>query len=113
MIFYPSGEWFFISNPITGPGMIPKWDFIASSVIASNYDAFAPTEKAFGASAPTGTKVIDWLYHMNTGGGYLAHSVYIEGHPLASCTVGSEPHPAKYTWVLQGLLTVPLDSSTE
>jgi hypothetical protein len=67
------GVHYFITNPITGTGISPKWDFATS--YDGNPDAFVVAAKVANLAAPTGTHDVDWLQLKNVQGG-LADAVY-------------------------------------
>ncbi|KAJ3982904.1 hypothetical protein F5890DRAFT_285570 [Lentinula detonsa] len=101
------GQHYFITNPVTGSGLSPKWDF-TSNALAGNADAFVVATKVDDVAAPTGSADVDWLYLTNLTG-TLANEVYrIDtqgGQPPASCTAGSADITVKYTsmyWLTGG-----------
>ncbi|KXN81690.1 hypothetical protein AN958_03937 [Leucoagaricus sp. SymC.cos] len=105
------GQHYYVTNPITGIGINPKWDFTSSGATAGKSDAYVVAAKAFGATAPTGSKDIDWVFLTNIGAGKLADDVYRTdtklGQPPASCTPGSAPITVKYAakyWLFGGHL---------
>ncbi|KAF5368933.1 hypothetical protein D9758_002912 [Tetrapyrgos nigripes] len=93
------GQHYFVTNPVTGSGISPKWDF-TSAAFAGNSDAFVIAARAAGVPAPTGSSDVDWLLLTNVKGS-LADEVYRtdtrSGQPPASCTPGSAPITVKYT----------------
>ncbi len=94
------GQHFYVTNPITGSGVNPKWDFTSSGATAGNPDAFVVAARSFGTAAPTGSQDIDWVFLTNIGAGKLADTVYRTdtklGQPAASCTPGSPLITVKY-----------------
>lgn len=55
------GQHFFITNPITGSGLSPKWDFTSASLLG-HPDAFAVGARTGGAPAPKNPALnVDWL----------------------------------------------------
>uniref|UniRef100_A0A0W0FRI6 Malate dehydrogenase n=1 Tax=Moniliophthora roreri TaxID=221103 RepID=A0A0W0FRI6_MONRR len=82
------GRHFFITNPVTGTGLSPKWDF---SLSTGNPEDFVVGARQAGIPAPTGASDIDWLYLTNIQG-TLATEIYRTntkgGQPPASCTPG-------------------------
>ncbi|KAK0238005.1 hypothetical protein ARMGADRAFT_1021237 [Armillaria gallica] len=101
------GEHFFITNPITGTGISPKWDFTATT---GNPEAFVVANGTARSPAPTGSQDVDWL-SLKQVLGKLADEVYRTdtraGQPPASCTPGSEPITVKYSakyWFFGGCL---------
>ncbi|KAF5389592.1 hypothetical protein D9757_004184 [Collybiopsis confluens] len=93
------GEHYFITNPVTGSGLSPKWDF-TSHAFAGYPEAFVVGSKIADVPAPTGSSDIDWLTLTNLTG-LLANEVYrIDtrgGQPPASCVPGSAEIHVKYT----------------
>ncbi|OCH85780.1 hypothetical protein OBBRIDRAFT_838704 [Obba rivulosa] len=86
------GQHFFITNPITGSGLSPKWDFTSAS-LKGHSDAFAVGAKVGDLPAPTDNVTnIDWL-QLNVVQGDLASEIFrIQtrgGQPPTSCTPGS------------------------
>lgn len=102
------GEHYFITNPVTGVGISPKWDF--SSHAIHNSSAVVVGAKTGDMPAPTGSQDIDWLsLNAVPGQGLLADQVFRTdtrlGQPPASCTPGSAPISVKYVaiyWLLGG-----------
>ncbi|KAK0192728.1 hypothetical protein F5146DRAFT_516675 [Armillaria mellea] len=91
------GEHYFITNPITGTGISPKWDFTATT---GNPEAFVVANGTATSPAPTGSQDVAWLFLKKLLGS-LADEVYRTdtraGQPPASCTPGSEPITVKYS----------------
>ncbi|KAK0458731.1 uncharacterized protein EV420DRAFT_329033 [Desarmillaria tabescens] len=91
------GDHFFITNPITGSGISPKWDFSAS---LHDSEAFVVGARSGSMTAPTGSSDIDWLV-LDRVLGSLATQVFRvdtrDGQPPATCTPGSAPITVKYT----------------
>ncbi|OCH85779.1 putative malate dehydrogenase [Obba rivulosa] len=86
------GQHYFITNPITGSGLSPKWDFTSAS-LKGHPDAFAVGAKVGDLPAPTDSATnIDWL-QLNVVQGDLANVIFrIQtrgGQPPTSCTPGS------------------------
>jgi len=103
------GEHYYATNPITGTGINPKWDFTSSGATAGNADAYVFAARSFGTPAPTGKQDIDWVYLTNIGAGKLADGIYRTdtklGQPPASCAPGSPPITVKYAakyWLYGG-----------
>jgi hypothetical protein len=71
------GQHYFITNPVTGTGINPKWDF-TSGAFNGNSNAFIVAAKNSGIPAPTGKQDVDWLYLLPLAGttGALASEVY-------------------------------------
>ncbi|KAG9219706.1 hypothetical protein CCMSSC00406_0005972 [Pleurotus cornucopiae] len=104
------GEHYFITNPITGSGLSPKWDFTSRGATSGNRNAFVVGARAGGLPAPTGPQDIDWL-QLTRVQGSLADEVFRVdtrgGQPPASCTPGSPLITVKYTskyWLFGGSL---------
>ena len=66
------GDHFFITNPVTGSGISPKWDFTKS---LHNSEAFVVGARSGGMPAPTGSQDIDWLV-LNRVIGSLATQIF-------------------------------------
>ncbi|TCD70716.1 hypothetical protein EIP91_002092 [Steccherinum ochraceum] len=102
------GQHFFVTNPITGSGISPKWDFTSAS-LQGHSDAFVVGAKVGDIVAPSNSGTnIDWLM-LNAAQGNLASNVFrVEtrgGQPPASCTPGSPDISVKYAsqyWLFGG-----------
>ncbi|EMD35435.1 hypothetical protein CERSUDRAFT_124747 [Gelatoporia subvermispora B] len=102
------GQHFFVTNPITGSGLSPKWDFTSAS-LKGHGDAFVVGAKVGDLLAPTDdTANIDWL-QLNAAEGDLANAIFrIQtrgGQPPASCTPGSPEIFVRYAaqyWLYGG-----------
>ena len=69
------GQHYFITNPLTGVGLSPKWDFTSASE-AGNDEAFVVGAKTGDVPDPTDPEVnIDWL-SLSAVEGELAQQVY-------------------------------------
>jgi hypothetical protein len=68
------GEHYFVTNPVTGTGLSPRWDF-TSHAFKRNHNAFVVGNKVGDLAAPTGSQDIDWLY-LTAAQGKLANEVY-------------------------------------
>jgi hypothetical protein len=68
------GEHYFITNPITGTGLSPRWDF-TSHAFRGNPNAFVVGTTVGNLAAPTGSQDINWLY-LTAAQGELANEVY-------------------------------------
>lgn len=68
------GEHYFITNPVTGTGISPKWDFTSQS-FKGNANAFVVAAKSAGLAAPTGSQDVDWLF-LKSVTGDLAAEIY-------------------------------------
>jgi len=94
------GEHYFITNPITGTSISPKWDFSAKGDrLASNPNAFVVASKVGDLPAPTGSGDVDWL-QLKEVTGQLADQVYRVdtrgGQPPAACVSGQPTISVKY-----------------
>lgn len=83
------GQHYFIPNPLTGSGVIAKWDF---SSHLHNSSAVVVGAKTGDIAAPTGSKDIDWLsLSAVPGAGLLADQVFRTdtrlGQPPASVSL--------------------------
>jgi len=94
------GDHLFITNPQTGSGIVPRFDFTASQ---NNPNMFLDAKKTGDIPAQTApTANVDWL-ELTTFLGDLAQTAFRvntkEGQPPASCTPGqtaSIPYAALY-----------------
>lgn len=69
------GQHYFITNPITGTGLSPKWDFTSASQ-KGNPNAFIVAAKTGDVPAPSNPKTnVDWL-SLGKAQGDLADQVY-------------------------------------
>ncbi|EEB90880.1 hypothetical protein MPER_10855 [Moniliophthora perniciosa FA553] len=101
------GEHYFVTNPVTGTGISPKWDMTKA---LDDPNAFVIEARSAGIPAPTGPSDVDWLYLTNVQGA-LATDIYRTdtrgGQPPSSCTPGSEPIAVGYStvyWLTGGFL---------
>ena len=82
------GQHYFVTNPTTGQGVSPKWDFTASGENKGNVDAYV-IGKGVGnlASPDDSSKDVAWLQVQNVEG-KLADTVYrfdtVSGQPPSS-----------------------------
>ncbi|KAF8156007.1 hypothetical protein B0H34DRAFT_715793 [Crassisporium funariophilum] len=102
------GQHYYVTNPITGTGVNPKWDFTSQGATAGNKNAFVVAAKVNGTTAPTGSQDIDWV-SLQALTGSLATEVYRTdtrlGQPPATCTPGSAEIAVKYAakyWLFGG-----------
>ncbi|KZT69975.1 hypothetical protein DAEQUDRAFT_234153 [Daedalea quercina L-15889] len=85
---------YFVTNPITGQGLSPKWDFTSSGKFQGNPDAFV-VGKVNGtlASPDDPTTDITWLEVLRVEG-EIADEVFrydtVGGQPPSSCTYGKD-----------------------
>ncbi|RDB27842.1 hypothetical protein Hypma_002131 [Hypsizygus marmoreus] len=93
------GQHFYVTNPLTGIGINPKWDFTSQGTTKGNTNAYVVAAKVQGMAAPTGTRDIDWV-QLKSIQGSLATQVYRVdtkgGQPPASCTPGTPDIAVKY-----------------
>ncbi|KAG6908054.1 hypothetical protein DXG01_006360 [Tephrocybe rancida] len=92
------GQHYYVTNPITGTGVNPKWDFTSQGATKGNSKAYVVAAKVVGMAAPTGSQDIDWV-QLKSLTGSLATDVYRTdtraGQPPASCQ--SKSHDAHFT----------------
>ncbi|KAE9404663.1 putative malate dehydrogenase [Gymnopus androsaceus JB14] len=96
------GQHYYTTNPVTGSGLTPKWDF-TSATFAGDSAAFVVGNKTDDVPAPINSAVnIDWVYLTNLTG-TLANEIYRVdtqgGQPPTSCIPGSPEIFVKYTTV--------------
>ncbi|RDX47242.1 hypothetical protein OH76DRAFT_785807 [Lentinus brumalis] len=85
---------YFITNPVTGQGVSPVWDFTSSSAFQGNKDAFIVAKGKGTIPAPTDPKKdVAWLDVVNVQG-KIADEVFrfdtVGGQPPASCKYGQD-----------------------
>lgn len=108
---------YFVTNPTTGQGVSPKWDFTSSgdAALAGNPNAFVIAKGKTSIPAPNNTTDINWLDVVNVGGdagGQAAAEVLrtttVGGQPPATCQFGqTQDISVKYTsfyWFFGGAL---------
>ncbi|KAJ8515026.1 hypothetical protein ONZ45_g7492 [Pleurotus djamor] len=101
------GQHFFITNPLTGVGLSPKWDFTSQGATKGNPNAFVVGARSGGIPAPTGAKDVDWLSLNGVQGGLASQVFRVDtrgGQPPASCAPGSTTsvkYASKY-WLMGG-----------
>lgn len=85
------GQHYFVTNPVTGTGISPKWDFTSSGKFAGNQDAYfigAPVGNVPAPSNPA--KNVAWL-HIGHVEGELADEVFrydtVGGQPPTSVRI--------------------------
>ena len=98
---------YFVTNPLTGQGVSPKWDFTSSGnpKFAGNSSAFIVAKGKDSIPSPNPKTDINWLQVVNVGGdagGDIADVVIrsstVGGQPPASCVFGeSQDISVKYT----------------
>jgi len=85
------GQHYFVTNPFTGTGVSPTFDFRANSK-KGDPNAFVIANKTGDIPAPTGSKDVDWLELTGAEGQLAKHVFRIDtkaGQPPANCTPGS------------------------
>ncbi|KAH9847426.1 hypothetical protein C2E23DRAFT_741801 [Lenzites betulinus] len=93
---------YFVTNPLTGQGLSPKWDFTSSGAFLGKDDAFIVAKAKGNLPAPTDPKRdVAWLDVTGVQGD-IANEVFrfdtVGGQPPASCTFGQSPDiSVKYT----------------
>ncbi|GLB42193.1 putative protein of unknown function (DUF3455) [Lyophyllum shimeji] len=99
------GQHYYVTNPVTGTGASPKWDFTSQGATKGNVDAYVVAAKSAGITAPTGKQDVDWV-QLKAVTGKLAAEIYRVdtrgGQPPATCTPGESTvvkYVAKY-WLL-------------
>ncbi len=84
------GQHYFITNPITGSGLSPKWDFTSASE-AGHPDAYVVGAKTGDISSPTDPTVnIDWLSLSGAQGDLASQIFRVQtrgGQPPASVSI--------------------------
>jgi len=102
------GQHYFATNPLTGTGALPKWDFTSQGANKGNPDAFVIAIPSGAMAAPTGPQDVPWLTLHGIQGG-LAQDILRDdsrgGVAPASCTPGSPSISVKYTnkyWLYGG-----------
>ncbi|KAI5124194.1 hypothetical protein M0805_005045 [Coniferiporia weirii] len=97
---YPHlGQHYFATNPFTGTGLNPVFDFRATSRIGDP-NAFTLMNKTGDIPAPTGTQDVDWLELTSIQGSLAKHVLRLDtrfGQPPKTCTPGSPLLSVKYT----------------
>ena len=85
------GQHYFVTNPVTGTGISPKWDFTSSGKFSGNQDAYfigAPVGNVPAPSNPA--KNVAWL-HIGHVEGELADEVFrydtVGGQPPTSVRI--------------------------
>ncbi|OCH85781.1 hypothetical protein OBBRIDRAFT_285503 [Obba rivulosa] len=80
---------YFVSNPLTGMGVSPKWDFTSSGEFEGNPDAFIVAKGKGSLPAPTNATIdVNWLDVANVEGSIASEVFRIDtrgGQPPASC----------------------------
>jgi len=93
------GQHYYVTNPITGQGVNPKWDFTSQGMTKGNAKAFVVAAKVAALAAPTGTQDIAWV-QLKSISGSLATEVYRVdtrgGQPPPTCTTPGQEITVKY-----------------
>ena len=71
------GQHFFVTNPFTGAGVSPTFDFRAASQ-KGNPNAFTIANKTGDVPAPTGSQDVDWLELTGAVGELAKHILRID-----------------------------------
>lgn len=81
---------YFVTNPTTGTGVSPKWDFTSSgnAKFFGNSNAFIVAKGKGSVAAPNATVNINWLDVVNIGG---AEGGEIADEVFRTDTVGGQP----------------------
>ncbi|KAJ3522978.1 hypothetical protein NM688_g8796 [Phlebia brevispora] len=111
---------YFVTNPVTGQGVSPKWDFTSSGnpKFFGNSNAFIIGKTKATVPAPNAAVNVNWLDVVNVGGdvgGEIADEVFrvdtVGGQPPSSCVFGqTQDISVKYTskyWFFGGELGGP------
>ena len=85
------GQHYFVTNPVTGSGVSPKWDFTSSGKFAGNQDAYFVGAPVGNVPAPSNpAKNVAWL-HIGHVEGALADEVFrydtVGGQPPTSVRI--------------------------
>ncbi|KAI0739096.1 hypothetical protein C8Q80DRAFT_1124486 [Daedaleopsis nitida] len=93
------GEHYFVTNPVTGTGISPKWDF-TSARFKGNKDAYMIGAVKGNIPAPTNpSQNVPWLDVAHVQGA-LADEVFrydtVGGQPPSSCTTAGATLTVKY-----------------
>lgn len=88
---------YFITNPITGQGLSPKWDFTSSGAFEGNPDAFIVAKGKGSIPAPTDpAHNVAWLDVVNVQG-KIADEVFrfdtVGGQPPATVSLSGQGQP--------------------
>ncbi|KAF8962604.1 putative malate dehydrogenase [Flammula alnicola] len=86
------GQHYYVTNPITGSGINPKWDFTSQGADAGNPNAFVVASKINSTTALTGSKDIDWVF-LKSLTGSLAQEVY-----RTDTRLGQPPATVLHAW---------------
>ncbi|KAI0739097.1 hypothetical protein C8Q80DRAFT_1124487 [Daedaleopsis nitida] len=86
------GQHYFVTNPVTGTGISPKWDFTSAKFKGNANAFFVGAVKANLPSPTDPTKNVAWL-DVGKVQGALADEVFrydtVGGQPPSSCTPGT------------------------
>ncbi|EPT02194.1 hypothetical protein FOMPIDRAFT_1059432 [Fomitopsis schrenkii] len=88
------GQHYFVTNPVTGQGVSPKWDFTSSGENKGDANAYVIGKGAGNLPSPDdSSKDVAWLKLQNVQG-ELADTIYrfgtVGGQPPSSCTPGQD-----------------------
>jgi len=95
------GQHYFVTNPITGSGLSPKFDFTSSGRTAGNPNAFVVGAKTGDLLSPDNSKLdVDWLQLSGVEGDLAKEIFRVQtngGQPPSNCTAGSPELSVRYT----------------
>lgn len=96
---------YFVTNPTTGQGVSPKWDFTSSgnARFAGNPAAFIVAKGKGSVAAPNPTVNVNWLDVVNIGG---AEGGEIADEVFRTDTVGGQP-PSSVSIISFDLCALP------
>ncbi|KAG6823481.1 hypothetical protein H0H93_003586, partial [Arthromyces matolae] len=69
------GQHYYVTNPVGGVGVSPKWDFTSQGATRGNPNAYVVASKVASLNAPTGAQDIAWV-QLAAVTGSLATEVY-------------------------------------
>ncbi|TDL23783.1 hypothetical protein BD410DRAFT_150392 [Rickenella mellea] len=85
------GQHVFVTNPVTGTGISPQFDFRSASR-KDDPNAYVIASKVGNIAAPTGKQDVDWLSLMNARGSLSTQILRLNtrgGQPPSHCQEGS------------------------
>ncbi|KAG6812886.1 hypothetical protein H0H92_015621 [Tricholoma furcatifolium] len=89
------GQHYYVTNPITGSGVSPKWDFTSQGATKGNSNAYVIGAKTGDLPAPTGSQDIDWV-QLKAVEGELATIVYRTDTRGGQPPAASKSHAAHF-----------------
>lgn len=93
------GQHYFITNPVTGQGISPKFDF-TTDLFTNDSNAFITNTKIGNLAAKNSTQDVDLLQLGNLQGSLADFTFRIDTHfgqPPESCQPGSQPIQVRYS----------------